>query len=133
MVYYISIVFFTFFPFSAVSEDGCTILLLRKKDCKGTMMDVASKRGSTLGCKLQNGVLKLDKNAMLEAQSAMHVCNVQKCLMLFVNSGNHIDYLTVTVDYDHNFFMHNVQEKLMSFFENYLAKMVFQKNISIKN
>lgn len=107
--------------------------MLRKKECKVTIREVASKSGNTLGCKLVEGEIKLDKNAMIEAQSAMHTCNVQRCIMLFVNSNNHTDYLLSKIDYNESFYQKNIQEKLKNFFENYFAKKVFQKNMSVRN
>lgn len=121
-----------YFLFVAVSDDGLTILLVRKKDIKETILEQASTSKGVLGCKIKDGRVILDKNTHIEAQIAMHVCGATKLLFCFVNTNDHNDYLLEEVDFESTFFVTNVEEKLTSFLENVLLPKVHEKDVPIK-
>lgn len=116
----------------AVSEDGTAILLIRKKECKSAITEIASKPKNYLDCNIKAVEIRIENNTCIETQAAMHVCNVTKCVIVFVNAGNHTDYLIHELEYDDVFYRSKVQGKLTNFSEHYFAKSVFLKNTTIK-
>lgn len=74
--------------------------MIRKKECKSAITEIAAKPKNSLGCNIKAGEIRIDKNTCIETQAAMHVCNVTKCVIVFVNAGNHTDYLIHELEYD---------------------------------
>lgn len=107
--------------FTATSEDGSTVLLLKKDLRKKSM---ASK---------PTGKRKIiDKNTFIEAQSMMHVCRATKCLVVFMDPSNHLNYALHEIDYDEVFFQTKMADKLTDFFENFIWKKVSTDDIHVK-
>lgn len=119
--------------FTAVSQDGSSILLIKKKDIKGTIWDHLSKSKNGFGCSVKNGNIVLEKSIKIETQTAMHICNIHTCFLFFANSRDHTDYVLHEVEYENLFFENTVHGKITDFFENYLITKVCQDDIPVKN
>nr|XP_029732893.1 uncharacterized protein LOC115268861 [Aedes albopictus] len=65
----------------AVSKDGTTILLVRRKESPGDIKEHASTSKGVLGCKLIDEEISLDRNTNVEIQTALHVCFSTRCII----------------------------------------------------
>lgn len=72
-----------------------------------------------------------DKHLNEEAQTALHVCNAAKCLMVLGSEKN--NYTLKEIDKQEDFFDQNIKAKIVAFFETFVAKKVFHDNWEIKN
>lgn len=117
---------------TAVSKDGCMILLIRKKESTGNITELASKTKGFLGCKLKSGEITLDRNTNIEIQAAMHISSKDKCLIFFMMGSNTSNYLFKIVEKDEAFFASKIEVKLKCFFDEYFLKKLAEKQVLVK-
>lgn len=66
--------------------------------------------------KITNDIVPVNKNINMEAQAMMHTCKATKCIIFLVNPNDHADYVIQEIEYDNNFFVTCISDKLCSFF-----------------
>lgn len=120
------------FSFTAISKDNSSLLIVKKKDVKGKLIERVLTMKASIGFKIKDGNIVVDKNIILEAQASMHVCKVSKCIILFVNGNDHTDYVMNEVIRDQSYFETKIEQKVQSFFEEFVLKNVIHDDISIK-
>ena len=118
-----------FFFLSGVSEDGKTIMIVKKKAIKGPIKENAAK----LGCKLKDGEIVFDRKTTCEVQVSLHACEAENAVVCFVNSNNIDDYLVKKTPIDPTFFEEKVEEIIKDFFENILIRKVVENEVHVKN
>ncbi|XP_062533778.1 uncharacterized protein LOC134202799 [Armigeres subalbatus] len=116
----------------AISEDGTTVLLIKKHDTKETVLKTIQKCSNKFGCRMKDGKLVIGKNLNIEVQSLLHTAKIKKCLICFVNGSDHMDNIQSMVEYDDDFFQKHVVEKIAEFFKLFLSKKVVENAIDIK-
>lgn len=121
------------FYVAAISADNSTLLVVKKKDVKGKIMEHSKKKKASIGFKVKDGSVVLDKSIIVEVQASLHITNASKCIVLFVNSNDHSDYTMKEVIYDDTYFGNKIEEKLQTFFETFVLKKVIRDEIIIKS
>lgn len=116
----------------AVSKDGATILLVKKKESNGDIKEQASSPKGVLGCKIKGGIITLDRSTTMEVQAAIHISSSAQCLVFFMLGTNVSNHLMKIVDKDEEFFETKIEPKLNIFFNDYFLKKLVEKQISVK-
>ena len=117
---------------TAVSKDGTTILLVRRKESPGDIKEHASTSKGVLGCKLIDEEISLDRNTNVEIQTALHVCFSTRCIIFFMLGSNCSNCLLKFVDKEERFFETKIEPKLNTFLDNYFLKKITGKQVLIK-
>lgn len=120
------------FNIAAVDETTGKILLVKKKAVQGSIKDQANNPKGGIGCRIKDGEIILDRRTLCEAQTALHVCKLEKVVCLFVNSTNLHDFFIKEVVKDDTYFSEKVEGKVVGFFEKYLSRRVVEDDTFIK-
>lgn len=111
-----------FLIFSAVSVDRNTILIIKRKDSKSDLKkDIYSSAG-TLGVKVKNNDLVLDRNTTVQVQSALHVTQANSCLVFVMYGTDVNNYFHKMVQHEPDFFKDKVAEKIDTFVKKHICK-----------
>ncbi|XP_062700712.1 uncharacterized protein LOC115253741 isoform X2 [Aedes albopictus] len=107
----------------AVSDDGSTVLLIKRNHRKAIKEAVRKTKGKKP---------MVDRATFIEAQAMMHICDATKCVVVMLDSNHQTDYLLHELAYDDTFFKARLIAKITEFFETFISVKVSTNELNVK-